>query len=323
MGALMTRVLQPSFSSDTTFIVTEADKVTFNGTLELLDFYISRADALAPESDVAGAPDQSSTIAHDRDRVSSRISHIEDNKLRFLVNRVSGKYSYDVLSNLLSRQFYANIAVLRKMNEGFSFIPADPLAAESFSEHPFYVELMPEAILSQKIELLCLEIFGQPPKIAGRSKFYRLFDRINPSKLQRVLRSSYEVRVQAVFSFIAVSQLLFLCLVAVVLVFSVSPPDTSNLKVLAVFGLLGLGLFLIYMATFNLSIDGYYRDRMRYESRLHRYGGRDLSIAFSVRLVRLFFFRLVLLLLAVTFLISGVTYAVLGVVALFFPGVLD
>jgi MinD-like ATPase involved in chromosome partitioning or flagellar assembly len=310
-------------SSDTTFIVTEADKVTFNGTLELLDFYISRAAALAPELDVADASDQSSAIAHDRDRVSSRISHIEDNKVRFLVNRVSGKYSYDVLSNLLSRQFYANIAALRNMNQGFSFIPADPLAAESFSEHPFYVELMPEAILSQKIELLCLEIFGQPPKIAGRSKFYRLSDRIDPSKLQRVLRSSYEVRVQAVFSFIAVSQLLFLCLGAVVLVAKLSPVEISDLNPLGSLTFLGLGLFLIYMATFNLSINGYYRDRMRYESRLHRYGGRDLSIAFSVRLVRLFLFRLVLLWLAVTFLFSGVTYIIVAVVALFSPRYLD
>jgi cellulose biosynthesis protein BcsQ len=33
-------------SSDLTFIVTEPDKVTFSGTLELLDFYISRADSL-------------------------------------------------------------------------------------------------------------------------------------------------------------------------------------------------------------------------------------------------------------------------------------
>jgi MinD-like ATPase involved in chromosome partitioning or flagellar assembly len=32
--------------SDTTFIVTEADKVTFSGTLELLDFYVDRARAI-------------------------------------------------------------------------------------------------------------------------------------------------------------------------------------------------------------------------------------------------------------------------------------
>jgi len=33
--------------SDVTFVVTEADKVTFSGTLELLDFYINRAAALS------------------------------------------------------------------------------------------------------------------------------------------------------------------------------------------------------------------------------------------------------------------------------------
>jgi MinD-like ATPase involved in chromosome partitioning or flagellar assembly len=109
--------------SDTTFVVTEPDKVTFNGTLELLDFYIERATVLS----YARHKQFTETS------IADRVAHIEKNKVRLLVNRVSDKFEYKTLKSTLSRQFDANVKFFQKMNEGFSFFPSDPLVSESFS----------------------------------------------------------------------------------------------------------------------------------------------------------------------------------------------
>jgi cellulose biosynthesis protein BcsQ len=301
-------------SSDMTFIVTEADKVTFNGTLELLDFYIDRAAGLAPKSAVECESSQDVTSTRSHGDVARRISNIEYNKVRFLVNRISGKFTYNALSTILSRQLYANIDVLQKMNEGFSFIPSDPLAAESFSEHPFYTELMPESVFVQKIELIYTQMFGENPNIRGRAKFYTLFERMQPAKLQHYMRSPHDVRVQAVFSFIAGSQFVFfVATVAIAILSSLIKMNdildynpTVSQSIGSAFTIL-LALVFFYMARFNMRINGFYRDRMRYELRLYRYGGRWLSVAFSTKLVRLSLFRLVLLLLAFIYIVFGIT----------------
>src|SRR5215211_5183766 len=96
--------------------------------------------------------------------------------------------------------------LLQKMIKDFFFIPADPLAAESFSEYPFYLELMPESILSQKIELLFADALKLSPQISGRSIFYKIFERMRLKKLSKYLKSPYDVRVRAVFAFVAVTQ---------------------------------------------------------------------------------------------------------------------
>jgi MinD-like ATPase involved in chromosome partitioning or flagellar assembly len=315
--------------SDTTFIVTEPDKVTFSGTLELLDFYVGRANAIATSQ----IPDcKLSREAPLENSIARRITHIEDNKIRFLVNRVSGKFGYRTLKEVLSRQFDANLDIIQKMNQGFSFFPSEPILSESFSEYPFFVELLPESVFSQKIEFLCKQVFGTAPVIKGRSPLYRFFERVSLSKIDTYLKSPYETRVRAVFSLVALTQVVFsVLMIGIGLVSSLGIfPDflplakasagqkTSPLPFwLPSLLILGMALIFLYLVRFNVLLSGYFRDRLRYEWRLYARGGRHNSISFTLRIVRAFSFRFVLIAWAWLYLLFAVVYGILSVVMLF------
>jgi cellulose biosynthesis protein BcsQ len=308
--------------SDTTFIVTEPDKVTFGGTLELLDFYVDRANAM----NIARLADRSpGTKLPLENSIIQRIAHIEDNKIKFLVNRVSGKFGYRTLKDVLSRQFDANLDILQKMNRDFLFLPNDPTLSESFSEFPFFVELLPEAVFSQKIESLCYQSFGTAPIIKGRTFLYRIFERISPSKIDAFLKSPSETRVQAVFSFVALMQLLFSVLFIGAIVVGTNSAYVDSLAqgksdkeiasavsvwMLPYLGYVGicLTIFLLYLIRFNLLISGFFRDRLRYEWRLYSRGYRQPSIVFTLRIIRAFSFRFVLVLWAWVCFFAAVLY---------------
>lgn len=300
--------------SDMTFVVTEADKVTFSGTLELMDFYVERAGEISSGLSTRlgdGSFGESGEIVR-------RVTHVQDNKLRFLVNRTSDKFGYNALISILAKQFDANVHFFREMSQGFSFFPADPLLSESFSEYPFYVELLPESIFSQKLELLYYQVTGASAGVRGRSRFYRWFERISPKKLEKTLRSPHEKRMRAVFSFVALMQTLFSLLIVLLVAaiffgrgFQYHPTQTVVMSV----GLIMFGLFLLYMVRFNLLVGGYYRDRLRYEWRLYSRGNRKISTVFMLRILRAFSFRYTLLLWAWLYLLNGLLYTGLGVMA--------
>jgi cellulose biosynthesis protein BcsQ len=314
--------------SDTTMIVTEADKVTFNGTLELLDFYIGRAATITREITNPKSKEMNRFASTDR-AVVHRVFHVEENKVRIIVNRVSGKFSYNALKQILAQQFYDNIKHLSAMNEGFYFVPGDPLVGESFSEYPFYFEVMPESIFSQKIEQLYEQVTGEKPVVHGRSMGFRLFERMRATKLERYLRSPYDVRVQAVFSFIAISQTLFF-----ILVISLIPgipgipwerllpnvPTKSQTAVGVASIVFCFGVFCLYLTRFDVQISQFFRDRLRYEIRLYRKAARRRSVSFVLRIVRVFLFRFFMLLGAALFLLSGIGYVIMSIVVAFSGG---
>jgi MinD-like ATPase involved in chromosome partitioning or flagellar assembly len=284
-------------SADVTFIVTEADRVTFNGTLELLDFYLERAAA----THHLGCTKTEAPSKNDP-ALARKFSHVEENKVSILVNRVSGRFSYDALQHVCARQFYENVHALREMNTGFFFFPIDPLAAESFSEYPFYVELMPESILAQKMELLYTKTTNRSPIIAGRSRFYRIFERKSPGKLNRYLKSPSEARMQGVFSFAMTAQLVFFILgVAGYVTYTVYEDPKQAEQYFAILFLLVTSVVLLFSARIDVQISGFFRDRLRYELRLYRRGGRQLSIPFLVRLTRVWLFRSFAVAAATTF----------------------
>src|SRR5579864_3630015 len=287
--------------SDTTFIVTEADKVTFNGTLELMDFYVERAAAISS----ARAKNFTASEIHREETITQRVAHVEENKIRFLINRVSDKFGYNALKDILTRQFDANVQFFHEMNQGFS-------------EYPFFIELLPESIFSQKMELLYRQVTGAAPIVQGRSRFYRLFERVSPVKLDESLRSPYDIRVRAVFSFVAVVQvliiLLFLLLVIALPTKLFDRMSDSEGKVLGSLALIGLSVFLLYLTRFNLLVGGFFRDRLRYEWRLYSRGVRQMSIAFTLRIFRAFLFRSTLVVWACLYFALSVAYLVLAVV---------
>jgi cellulose biosynthesis protein BcsQ len=282
--------------SDCTLIITEVDKVTFNGTLELIDYYWTRARELNS---------QDASPVMNNAKIEERLLDVSQNKIRIVVNRVSGKYGFDSLINILSEQLYENLPELREMNEGFTFFPFDPIVAESFSEYPFFVELLPEAIFSQKLELLHHDIFDTSPIIRGRGILFKYFEKLSPKKLRRRLTSAYEDRVRTVFTFTALMQILLIVGTAAIITMGVagdldkSDPVVPFSDIVPKFpgpvfaGTLLGSLFCLYMVRFYNRIIGYYRDRSRYEIRLWKRRARFTSMVFILKIITLYTFRTV------------------------------
>jgi hypothetical protein len=315
--------------SDVTFVVTEVDKVTFNGTLELMDFYFESAVAQSEQSArQAGQPCQQS--ARENASIQSVVKQFEENKLYFLVNRVRYRLDSRILRKTLEDELFKNFGHLRKMLCGLAFLPSDTLAARSFSDYPFYLELLPESILSQKIFLICRQILGGNFQFRQRSKLslYNVFEKKSDKFLEKYIGSPDEDRSNRVFSYTAWSHiLLFLFIGAILFIVShntlAAKMDSGEFNpgrdlytaiVVLVFGFLGILFF--YLAMFDRQVSSFYRDQMRYEIRLFRRTGRYADPLFAVNLLRLFFLRVVTMIWAIMFYISAITYVGISAVSI-------
>jgi MinD-like ATPase involved in chromosome partitioning or flagellar assembly len=303
--------------SDVTFVVTEVDKVTFNGTLELMDFYFESAVAQSEQSREAGLPCQ--TSVRENASIQSVVKQFEENKLYFLVNRVRYRLDSRILRKTLEDELFKNFSHLRKMLCGLSFLPSDTLAARSFSDYPFYLELLPESILSQKIFLICRQILGGNFQFRQRSmlSLYNVFERKSDKFLERYIGSPDEDRSNRVFSYTAWSHiLLFLFIGAMLFMTSRDAasakavsgdfnPETNPLTAVVTFF---LGILFFYFAMFDRQVSSFYRDQMRYEVRLFRRTRRYADPLFAVNFLRLFFLRVITMIWAIMFYISAITY---------------
>ena len=309
--------------SDVTFVVTEVDKVTFNGTLELMDFYFESAVAQSEQSTEAGQPCQKSAGEHTS--IQSIARQFEENKLYFLVNRVRYRLDSKILRKTLEDELFKNFGHLRKMLCGLAFLPSDTLAARSFSDYPFYLELLPESILSQKIFQICRQILGGNFQLRQRSmlSLYNVFERKSDKFLERYIGSPDEDRSNRVFSYTAWSHILLFLFIGAML-FATSDntlsakaasgdfnPETNPFVAVVTFF---LGILFFYFAMFDRQVSSFYRDQMRYEVRLFRRTRRYADPLFAVNFLRLFFLRVITMIWAIMFYISAITYVGISVV---------
>ena len=311
--------------SDVTFVVTEVDKVTFNGTLELMDFYFESAVAQSEQSArEIGQPCQ--TSARGSASLQSVVKQFEQNKLYFLVNRVRYRLDSRILRKTLEDELFKNFGHLRKMLCGLAFLPSDTLAAKSFSDYPFYLELLPESILSQKMFSICRQVLGGSFQLRQRGKLslYNIFERKSDKFLERYIGSPDEDRSNRVFSYTAWSHiLLFLFIGAMLFLASRNTlpakaasgefnPDSNPYAAVVTFF---LGILFFYFAMFDRQVSSFYRDQMRYEVRLFRRTRRYADPLFAVNFLRLFFLRVITMIWAIMFYISAITYV--GISAVF------
>jgi len=320
--------------SDVTLVVTEADKVTFNGTLELMDFYfrstlrtIGAADGVAEQRGASETVQLNSSAGEQQNanlHLKEAIDNLENNKVYFLVNRVRTRMDYDIFKKRLEEELFKNFSSLKKMLCGLAFMPSDTLAAKSFSEYPFYVELLPESILSQKLLLVCQQLLGAKivwPTLRKKWSLYRLFEKKSDSFLERYVGSPEEDRSNSVFSYIAWTHIVLFAFVLGSVWFAsatsrggspvVGPPLDSDAWLAGV-AVLGFGLGLLYLAIFDRKVSSFFRDRLRYEVRLFRMNRRDADPFFGVNFLRLFFLRIVMLMWAGLFSLSAMLYIVMG-----------
>lgn len=116
---------------DYTMVVTEADTVTFAGTLGLVDSYYQQY------------------------RFSDR-----EPKVEYIVNRIPAKYKWKDLDELYKKYLKKQLGRFTKSKSVLSYIPAENYIADSFGDYPFQVELAPTAIFTRKLELILYSLFN-------------------------------------------------------------------------------------------------------------------------------------------------------------------
>ncbi|HKD85767.1 MAG TPA: ParA family protein [Terriglobales bacterium] len=124
--------------SDRTVVMTEADTVTFNGTLELLEFYRSAESCEQPGSNSAETNGTGS--------------------LDFVVNRVPAKYRYDDLNGMYARLLARHSFGASVSSSILLYIPSEDFFADSYGEYPFAVSLAPKSVMFRKLNLLAVKL---------------------------------------------------------------------------------------------------------------------------------------------------------------------
>jgi cellulose biosynthesis protein BcsQ len=127
--------------SDQTLVITEADTVTFNGTLELLEFY--RAAQTGPDEPASGQQKDACRPA--------------GKKLTLLVNRVSPKYRYDDLNAMYKRLLARHDLESAVNSDVICYIPSEEFFLDSYGDYPFSVSLAPKSVMFKKINLLVVK----------------------------------------------------------------------------------------------------------------------------------------------------------------------
>jgi MinD-like ATPase involved in chromosome partitioning or flagellar assembly len=303
-------------TSHCTIVISEPDLVTFNGTLELFDYYVENYTAAYLCADGADVS------AH----CLPGFAESQHDNVILLFNRMSGRFSYGRLLSAYRGQLSTNFPLIASMVTQYVMIPADSILARSFSEYPFYLELLPESVFAQKLSLTYRKIFGQWPKIHGRSLLYKLFEKKRPNKLEKYLQSDDERRTRAVFAFTSGVQFALLCGfigLAYVGVTTAITARTSGVTVSQqdffkaamssqpwMFNLSNVMIGLVFVGAvyINILIGQYYRDNLRYEYRLFRRGARRVAVTFLVRSLRLLATRIYLAVAAVLFVIASLNY---------------
>ncbi len=278
---------------DYVLMVTEADSVTFNGTLELLNYYNTKTR------------DPGSSLAiDDRARAAA--------KVRFIVNRLPSKYRWKDLDRIYRGFLKKGRGILSADDCVFSFIPVEESLADSFGEYPFYARLAPGAIFTKKICFMayCLvqPTFPRQTRYKPLAKFERPRYR---RKIERVVISYEQKNIQYILKFFAWFSTLLALGLLVGAMFSIhdylhesshptavkelaqSIATTHMLSVIAyLFATATLAPLLWYplRATFGLMF--IYREKHRFQKALFKAVSPNLSLWQRMSLLKLLVLRI-------------------------------
>lgn len=191
-----------------TMLVTEADSVTFNGTLELLHYYETKSAEYRPAIQADGPTNSSSSSA----RLVS-VSRPSPN-LRFIVNRLSSKYQWKDLERIYQRFMAKGMGTFSSDRSIFCYIPAEEMLADSFGEYPFHVKLAPNSIFAKKIHFMAYSLLNGRFALPSRYKPLLKFRKARYCrKIERVVVSYEHKNTQYILlSFAWISSLLALAL---------------------------------------------------------------------------------------------------------------
>lgn len=264
-------------SSDVTVMITEADTVTFNGTLELANFYRS-------------VPQRS----NDQETVTPRL-----HALQVVVNRVPPKFKYPDLSDVYQSMLPKLEGSTWLSPKVLSFFPQEDFLSDSFGEYPFCAELAPNSVFSKKLWVMDYDLTGGhvekgPKKLSRRvlSNRFRL-------RVSHCLVSNEAVNIQRMLSAcgaLACGFVLYLLfMVAVIFSDSWLGKTESLLQSVYLYGLLG-GILIItwFLVRALWGTIRYYSDKYAFKRRLWTSFGRRLRVGERVILARLLLLRVLL-----------------------------
>lgn len=129
-GGVDTLTVAAAGMADNTIIVNEPDIVTFSGTLMLYNYLACVYKERARKPNVS-----------------------------FVINRVTSRHSFQFLEGEY-RKHLSPLAVGRSM---LAYFPYDKFLMETFGDYPFFTEVLPGSLVTQKILLLIGKLWGEPP----------------------------------------------------------------------------------------------------------------------------------------------------------------
>jgi len=292
--------------SDLTIIVTESDRVTFNGTLELLEFYLSKRHNMAKELQYV---DYAITEGLAANSESPRANLI------FLFNRIVNRLDYNLFAQKIYDEFLRNIPDLKQSAMDTVFLPSDSLASRSFSEYPFFIEIVPETVLAKKIAILFKTLFPDISNLVKRvPQWSSLNKRRNETKIRRYVGSPDDDRSQAVFGGFGLAQLTMFLLTAPIWIGYKKQPNLWEVILIVAFTVIVCSL-LVYIYRLDLKVAGFYKIRSHYESRMRVFSKRSVDLSYYLRISRLVSLRLLTHLCGIFLIFEIFTTILLGVAA--------
>jgi MinD-like ATPase involved in chromosome partitioning or flagellar assembly len=145
-------------NSNDTLVISEADTVAFNGTLELLDFYDTHAPTMVvtPAEAMMEGPQGQLT----KQTAGHGPTHqlCQPGQISFVVNRLPSKYRFDDLDSTYKTLIANYNGDLTVRPSVLSFIPDESFLAESFGEYPFPIKLAPQSVVGRKLQLMMIDL---------------------------------------------------------------------------------------------------------------------------------------------------------------------
>lgn len=285
-----------------TIVVTEADPVTFNGTLELLDFYSVCRPVVARVHAMAGSGSSDPLTEEPSSAAGSRAPCGE---VSFVINRLPSKYRFhdlDATYRRLIARYHGNLPLRKSV---LSYIPEEGFLAESFGEYPFCIKLAPKSVVARKLQLMMIDLVTPDPDAMAHYA---------PLKKMRAERVRHKIRVTTlsaesrntsniIYAFgwmcllFTMAVVLYFC--SLILDFAGEEPGKvasgfSPFLILLFKIYIGLSLIacVYYCVRAQIGLTLYYNEKYRFRRALHRVTGGSLTIWQKLSVGRLWLLRL-------------------------------
>jgi hypothetical protein len=279
-------------------MVTEADSVTFNGTLELLDYYkLKTCERQLKYHAYQGS-----------EPVSARAAPEASHNIRFIINRLRSKYRWKDLERIYRRFMKEGLGALSLDRSIFCYIPVEESLADSFGEYPFHAKLAPDSIFSKKVHFMAYSLTeGRLPLPADYKPLAKLRKRRYRNKVEKVVISNEYKNTQYILKFFAWVSILYavaLIVAAVVLVHEkFKSPTHPNFFREFVEGHAYTSLFYVILVALFAPLLWYpmralfglmflYRDKHRFQKALFQAVSPKLTLWQRLTLARLLILRL-------------------------------